>query len=154
MTNRCLPPAVSFSSFLWQLEDLQSFTYQIKKDLSNSKLINFFDVTFSLQDNRPSDISLISSFTYKDKTNQIDPVETQEKIASLRSTFDIVCDISRSTKNSLITKQELFHYILANNLEIEETGNDELIVNVTAANYTWYFLSYADCVLSFPLQGR
>jgi len=104
--------------------------------LSNSKLINFFDVTFSLQDNRPSDISLISSFTYKDKTNQIDPVETQEKIASLRSTFDIVCDISRSTKNSLITKQELFHYILANNLEIEETGNDELIVNVTAANYT------------------
>jgi len=110
---------------------LKSFTYQIKKDLSNSKLINFFDVTFSLQDN-----DLISSFTYKDKTNQIDPVETQEKIASLRSTFDIVCDISRSTKNSLITKQELFHYILANNLEIEETGNDELIVNVTAANYT------------------
>jgi len=93
--------------------------------LSNSKLINFFDVTFSLQDNRPSDISLISSFTYKDKTNQIDPVETQEKIASLCSTFDIVCDISRSTKNSLITKQELFHYILANNLEIEETGEIE-----------------------------
>ena len=109
--------------------DLKSFTYQIKKDLSNSKLINFFDVTFSLQDND------LISFTYKDKTNQIDPVETQEKIASLRSTFDIVCDISRSTKNSLITKQELFHYILANNLEIEETGNDELIVNVTAANY-------------------
>ena len=128
--------------------DLKSFTYQIKKDLNNSKLIHFFDVTFSLQEND------LISFTYKDKTNQIDPVETQEKIASLRSTFDIVCDISRSTKNSLITKQELFHYILANNLEIEETGNDELIVNVTAANYTWYFLSYADCVLSFPLQGR
>jgi hypothetical protein len=35
-----------------------------------------------------------------------------------------VCDFSRSTKNSLITKQELFHHILANNLEIEETGND------------------------------
>ena len=110
--------------------DLKSFTYQIKKDLNNSKLIHFFDVTFSLQEND------LISFTYKDKTNQIDPVETQEKIASLCSTFDIVCDISRSTKNSLITKQELFHYILANNLEIEETGNDELIVNVTAANYT------------------
>ncbi|RCV42358.1 hypothetical protein SETIT_9G210300v2 [Setaria italica] len=64
------------------------------------------------------------SFTDKDKTNQ-DPVETQEKIASLRTTFDIVCDISRSTKNSLITKQELFHNILANNLEIEETGEIE-----------------------------
>jgi len=73
----------------------------------------------SLEDND------LISFTYKDKTNQIDPVETQEKIASLRSTFDIVCDISRSTKNSLITKQELFHYILANNLEIEETGEIE-----------------------------
>ena len=110
--------------------DLKSFTYQIKKDLNNSKLIHFFDVTFSLQEND------LISFTYKDKTNQIDPVETQEKIASLCSTFDIVCDISRSTKNSLITKQELFHYILANNLGIEETSNDELIVNVTAANYT------------------
>ncbi|CAL5095855.1 unnamed protein product [Urochloa decumbens] len=59
------------------------------------------------------------SFTDKD------PVETQEKIASLRTTFDIVCDISCSTKNSLITKQELFHNILANNLEIEETGEIE-----------------------------
>ncbi|PAN46685.2 hypothetical protein PAHAL_9G210000 [Panicum hallii] len=65
------------------------------------------------------------SFTYEEKTNQIDPVETQEKIASLCSTFDIVCDISRSTKNSQITKQELFHYILASNLEIEETGEIE-----------------------------
>ena len=120
------------SFFLVTVGGLEEFYLSNKKkDLNNSKLIHFFDVTFSLQDN-----DLISSFTYKDKTNQIDPVETQEKIASLRSTFDIVCDISRSTKNSLITKQELFHYILANNLEIEETGNDELIVNVTAANYT------------------
>ncbi|KAF8722523.1 hypothetical protein HU200_022350 [Digitaria exilis] len=65
------------------------------------------------------------SFTNKDKTNQVDPVETQEKIASLRTTFDIVCDISRSTKNSLITKKELFHNILSNNLEIEESGEIE-----------------------------
>ncbi|CAN6287879.1 unnamed protein product [Urochloa humidicola] len=64
------------------------------------------------------------SFTDKDKSNQ-GPVETQEKIASLRTTFDIVCDISHSSKNSLITKQELFHNILANNLEIEETGEIE-----------------------------
>ncbi|CAL4942520.1 unnamed protein product [Urochloa decumbens] len=63
-------------------------------------------------------------FTDKERSNQ-GPVETQEKIASLRATFDIVCDISRSTKNSLITKQELFHNILANNLEIEETGEIE-----------------------------
>jgi chromatin licensing and DNA replication factor 1 len=73
---------------------------------------------FSLQEKDPF------SFTDKDKTNQVDPVETQEKIASLRTTFDIVCDISCSTKNSLITKKELFHNILSNNLEIEETGND------------------------------
>ncbi|TVT97904.1 hypothetical protein EJB05_56830, partial [Eragrostis curvula] len=61
-------------------------------------------------------------FTGEDKTNQGGPAETQEKLASLRATFDIVCDFSRSTKNPVITKQELFHYILANNLEIEETG--------------------------------
>jgi len=64
-------------------------------------------------------------FTDKDKINLADPVGTQEKMASLRSTFDIVCDISHSTKNSLITKQELFHNILANNLEIEQMGNDD-----------------------------
>ncbi|CAN6298979.1 unnamed protein product [Urochloa humidicola] len=64
------------------------------------------------------------SFTDKDKSNQ-GPVETQEKIDSLRTTFDIVCDISRSTKSSLITKQELFHNVLTNNLDIEETGEIE-----------------------------
>ncbi|TVU32236.1 hypothetical protein EJB05_23959 [Eragrostis curvula] len=64
-------------------------------------------------------------FTGEDKTNQDGPAETQEKLASLRATFDMVCDFSRSTKNPLITKQELFHYILANNLEIEETGEIE-----------------------------
>jgi hypothetical protein len=109
-------PALFISS-VTQLERLGSFTYQIKKDLKNSKLIQLFDVTFSLQEKEPV------SFTDKDKTNQ-DPVDTQEKIASLRTTFDIVCDISRSTKNSIITKQELFHNILANNLEIEESGDD------------------------------
>ncbi|KAL6641233.1 hypothetical protein ACP70R_019414 [Stipagrostis hirtigluma subsp. patula] len=61
----------------------------------------------------------------EDKINQEGSAETQEKLASLRVTFDIVCDISRSTKNSLITKQELFHCILANNMEIEETGEIE-----------------------------
>jgi chromatin licensing and DNA replication factor 1 len=60
------------------------------------------------------------------KTDQDGPAEIHEKLASLHATFDIVCDFSRSTKKSLITKQELFHYILANNLEIEETGNDFL----------------------------
>jgi chromatin licensing and DNA replication factor 1 len=64
--------------------------------------------------------------TGQGKTNQDGPAEIHEKLASLHATFDIVCDFSRSTKKSLITKQELFHYILANNLEIEETGNDFL----------------------------
>lgn len=71
----------------------------------------------SLQENNPA-----ICFADVDKTKEVDPAESQEKIASLQLTFDIVCDISRSTKNSLITKQELFHNILANNLEIEETG--------------------------------
>lgn len=56
------------------------------------------------------------------KTVQVSSTNSQEKLDSLRVTFDIVCGISGSTKNSLITKQELFHNILANNLEIEETG--------------------------------
>ncbi|KAK3152917.1 hypothetical protein QOZ80_2BG0165290 [Eleusine coracana subsp. coracana] len=63
--------------------------------------------------------------TGEGKTIQDDPAETHEKLTSLRATFDIVCDFSRSTKNSLITKQELVHYILANNLEIEDTGEIE-----------------------------
>uniref|UniRef100_A0A0D9XKX9 CDT1 Geminin-binding domain-containing protein n=1 Tax=Leersia perrieri TaxID=77586 RepID=A0A0D9XKX9_9ORYZ len=61
----------------------------------------------------------------QDKTKKVDTTESQEKIASLQLTFDIICGISRSTKNSLVTKQELFHNILANNLEIEETGEIE-----------------------------
>ncbi|KAI5016709.1 hypothetical protein ZWY2020_006560 [Hordeum vulgare] len=59
------------------------------------------------------------------KTVQVSSTNSQEKLDSLRVTFDIVCGISGSTKNSLITKQELFHNILANNLEIEETGEIE-----------------------------
>uniref|UniRef100_A0ACD5TNN8 Uncharacterized protein n=1 Tax=Avena sativa TaxID=4498 RepID=A0ACD5TNN8_AVESA len=62
----------------------------------------------------------------EDKTNQVPSMISQEKLYSLRATFDIVCSISRSANNSLIiTKQELFHNILANNLEIEETGEIE-----------------------------
>ncbi|XP_052134050.1 CDT1-like protein a, chloroplastic [Oryza glaberrima] len=76
--------------------------------------------TNSLEENNPA-----ICFADVDKTKEVDPAESQEKIASLQLTFDIVCDISRSTKNSLITKQELFHNILANNLEIEETGEIE-----------------------------
>jgi chromatin licensing and DNA replication factor 1 len=75
--------------------------------------------TFSLKENGPV------FFTDRDKINLADPVGVQEKMASLRSTFGIVCDISHSIKNSLITKQELFHNILANNLEIEQMGNDD-----------------------------
>jgi chromatin licensing and DNA replication factor 1 len=75
--------------------------------------------TFSLQEDSPV------FFTDKNKINEVDSVDNQERIASLHTTFDIVCDISRSTKNSLITKQELFHNILANNLEIEEIGNED-----------------------------
>lgn len=56
------------------------------------------------------------------KTHQVSSTNSQEKLDSLRVTFDIVFGISGSTKNSLITKQELFHNILANNLEIEDTG--------------------------------
>jgi len=61
----------------------------------------------------------------EDKTNQVPSMTSQEKLYSLRVTFDIVCGISGSANNSLITKQELFHNILANNLEIEETGEIE-----------------------------
>ncbi|KAG1355193.1 putative CDT1-like protein a, chloroplastic [Cocos nucifera] len=39
--------------------------------------------------------------------------------------FDTICIISRSTDCSLITKQELVHKILSNNLEIEETREVE-----------------------------
>jgi len=77
-------------------------------------------------------------FTDKDKINLADPVGTQEKMASLRSTFDIVCDISHSTKNSLITKQELFHNILANNLEIEEIGNEDHLIRVPSKLYLMF----------------
>lgn len=62
---------------------------------------------------------------YTDKTKQVPLTNSQEKLDSLRVTFDIVCGISGSAKNSLITKQELFQNILANNLEIEETGEIE-----------------------------
>jgi chromatin licensing and DNA replication factor 1 len=75
-------------------------------------------------------------FFTEDKINLADQVGTQEKMASLRSTFDIVCGISHSTKNSLITKQELFHNILANNLEIEQMGNDDQYNN---PNFTSLF---------------
>ncbi|NP_001146884.2 CDT1a protein [Zea mays] len=69
-------------------------------------------------------------FIDKDKIDEVDSVDSQEKIASLHTTFDIVCDISHPTKNSLITKQELFHNILANNLEIEEIGEIEEQLNI------------------------
>jgi hypothetical protein len=46
----------------------------------------------------------------------------EEKLASLPFTFDVVCLISRSKDCSLITKKELVHKILSNNLEIEETS--------------------------------
>ncbi|XP_062205369.1 CDT1-like protein a, chloroplastic [Phragmites australis] len=82
-----------------------------------SKLLNFLDAHH--KENDP--MCIIG----KEKINQVDPLDTQEKLGSLRVTFDIVCDISRSTKNSLMTKQELFHNILANNLEIEEIGEIE-----------------------------
>ena len=75
--------------------------------------------TFFLQEDSPV------LFIDKDKIDEVDSVYSQEKIASLHTTFDIVCDISHPTKNSLITKQELFHNILANNLEIEQMGNDD-----------------------------
>lgn len=45
-----------------------------------------------------------------------------EKLASLPFTFDVICLISRTKDCSLITKKELVHKILSNNLEIEETG--------------------------------
>lgn len=61
----------------------------------------------------------------REKTNQVPSTNSQEKLDSLRVTFDIVCGISGSTKSSLITKQELFHNILANNLDIEGTGEIE-----------------------------
>ncbi|KAJ1295033.1 hypothetical protein BS78_01G192500 [Paspalum vaginatum] len=73
----------------------------------------------SLEENEPGFV------TDEGEINQVDLVDSQEKITSLRTTFDIVCDISHSSKNSLITKQDLFHNILANNLEIEETGEIE-----------------------------
>ncbi|XP_062201194.1 CDT1-like protein b [Phragmites australis] len=84
-----------------------------KKGLFSEEASTF---TNSLEENDPV------CLTGEDKINQ-GPGETQEKLACLRVTFDIVWDFS--TKNSLITKQELFHYILANNLEIEETGEIE-----------------------------
>lgn len=77
------------------------------------------------------------TFTFTDllvendnKTVQVSSTNSQEKLDSLHVTFDIVCGISGSTKNSLITKQELFHNILANNLEIEETGEIEAQLHI------------------------
>lgn len=45
-----------------------------------------------------------------------------EMLAGLSETFDAICFISRSIKCSIITKEELLHKILSNNLEIEETS--------------------------------
>lgn len=49
----------------------------------------------------------------------------QELLACLAKMFDTVCLISRSIGCSLITKQELVHKIISNNLEIEETREVE-----------------------------
>ncbi|KAL6883565.1 hypothetical protein ACP4OV_010979 [Aristida adscensionis] len=87
-----------------------------KKGLFSEETSTF---TNSLEENDPL------CFAGEDKISQEGLSDTEEKLASLRATFDIICDISQSTKNSLITKQKLFHYILANNLEIEETGEIE-----------------------------
>ncbi|CAM0944548.1 unnamed protein product [Alopecurus aequalis] len=62
---------------------------------------------------------------HKDKTSEVPSTNPQEKLDSLRVTFDIICGIPGSAKNSFITKQELFHNILANNLEIEGIGEIE-----------------------------
>lgn len=98
--------------------------------MNNSKVVAVhLPVGYYLQEDSPV------FFTDKDKIDEVDPVDTQERIASLHTTFDIVCDISRSTKNSLITKQELFHNIIANNLEIDEIGNDDHLISVHSNLY-------------------
>ncbi|KAF0906537.1 hypothetical protein E2562_011517 [Oryza meyeriana var. granulata] len=84
----------------------------------------FPDETHNLTNSPLEENNPVFCFADIDKTKKVvDLTESQEKIASLQLTFDIVCNIS--TKNSLITKQELFHNILANNLDIEETGEIE-----------------------------
>lgn len=85
------------------------------------------------------------------KTVQVSSTNSQEKLDSLHVTFDIVCGISGSTKNSLITKQELFHNILANNLEIEETGTQliQLFQPFCTQSFSkLYLLSFF-----FPISG-
>ncbi|XP_072987883.1 CDT1-like protein a, chloroplastic [Typha latifolia] len=59
------------------------------------------------------------------KMNRVSPGKCQEKLASLPSIFDTICLISQSIDCSLITRQELVHKVLSNNLDIEETGEVE-----------------------------
>ncbi|KAG8092069.1 hypothetical protein GUJ93_ZPchr0012g19681 [Zizania palustris] len=98
-------------------------TSKLEKDEVTAGKCLFPDVTHNFTNSLEENSSVVC-FADKDKA-KVGPAESHEKIASLQLTFDIVCDISRSTKNLLITKQELFHNILANNLEIEETGEIE-----------------------------
>ncbi|XP_010908306.2 CDT1-like protein a, chloroplastic [Elaeis guineensis] len=59
------------------------------------------------------------------EVDQMGRRKRQETLACLPDIFDTICIISRSTDCSLITKQELVHKILSNNLEIEETREVE-----------------------------
>ncbi|WOK98895.1 CDT1-like protein a, chloroplastic [Canna indica] len=52
------------------------------------------------------------------KLNQKGDRKRYEMLACLPATFDAIC-FSRSTKSLLVTKEELLHKILSNNLEIE-----------------------------------
>ncbi|CAL9766806.1 unnamed protein product [Musa acuminata subsp. burmannicoides] len=59
------------------------------------------------------------------KLVQMGDRKRNEMLAGLSETFDAICFISRSINCSIITKEELLHKILSNNLEIEETREAE-----------------------------
>ncbi|XP_008800440.2 CDT1-like protein a, chloroplastic [Phoenix dactylifera] len=105
-----ITPVVSMAE---QNKTMQYSSHQAGKEISES-LIN------------PCVVHDVGPSTIEDhEVNQMGRRKRQEMLACLPDIFDTICIISRSTDCSLITKQELVHKILSNNLEIEETREVE-----------------------------
>ncbi|OAY71162.1 CDT1-like protein a, chloroplastic [Ananas comosus] len=73
----------------------------------------------------PVEPDTVAGIFEEGNVSQVSIEKCVEKQACLPSIFDTICLITCSSNCSLITKQELVHKIISNNLEIEETGEVE-----------------------------
>nr|CAD1844319.1 unnamed protein product [Ananas comosus var. bracteatus] len=73
----------------------------------------------------PVEPDTVAGIFEEGNVSQVSIEKCVEKQACLPNIFDTICLITRSSNCSLITKQELVHKIISNNLEIEETGEVE-----------------------------